>query len=148
LARVRSGGWQSFDLPAESRSVFATLVTRDEHDRDVLWVGTRGSGLLRFGDGVWTRPDDGHGLVSSTIYSLAEAREDDGTRALWVGTTAGLVRRARGVFEPPLWPELTVRQLVSYRGDDGADELFAATGTAGVRHYAHGAWKTIDTKDG
>jgi signal transduction histidine kinase/ligand-binding sensor domain-containing protein/DNA-binding NarL/FixJ family response regulator len=147
LARLRFGGWQSFDLPTESRSVFATLVTRDEHDRDVLWVGTRASGLLRFADGAWSRLGDPQGRMSSTVYSLAETREDDGTRALWVGTQDGLVRFARGVFEPPLWPKSAVRQLVVVRGDDG-EELLAATGNIGVARYVHGVWSFVDKTKG
>ncbi len=149
LARMRLGGWRTFARPEATSSTYAILVTRDESQHDVVWIGTRGNGLLRLSNGKWSRFDKSSGLPDDTVFSLAEIVEDDGTRALWVGTQgAGLARFANDKWSAPLWPDSTVRQLHAIVGDDGKPTLYAATGNRGVRRYAHGSWTAIDTHAG
>lgn len=149
LARARLGGWRTLARADASTSTYAILVSHDARGREVVWLGTRGSGLMRFADGAWSRFDKANGLPDDTVFALAEIVEDDGARALFVGTQGGgLVRFANDKWSAPMWPDATVRQLHAGVGDDGAPVLWAATGNAGVRRYAHGAWSVIDAKAG
>lgn len=64
---------------------------------DVLWLGTLGAGLLRFrpADGELSRLKASDGLISDDIGFLLH----DATGHFWLGTSAGLVRVARGELE-------------------------------------------------
>lgn len=61
-----------------------TSLLVDRHG--VLWIGTSGTGLLRYHKGVFTRLGKLQGFGSDAITSLLE--DDEGS--LWVGTTDGV----------------------------------------------------------
>jgi ligand-binding sensor domain-containing protein/signal transduction histidine kinase len=66
-------------MPAEPR---ALLV--DEHG--AVWIGTAGSGLVRYQNGVITQLRKAGGLVDDFVTALAEDKEGN----LWIGTPNGL----------------------------------------------------------
>lgn len=68
----------------EENSVFSLLAARD----GTLWIGTEGSGLLRYRDGVFTRIDQRNGLTDMFVRALAQ----DAAGILWVGTNNGIFR--------------------------------------------------------
>jgi signal transduction histidine kinase len=57
----------------------------------VLWIGTAGSGLVRFHLGQWTRYTEREGLANNRIGYLAQ----DDAGFLWMGSSQGLTRAAR-----------------------------------------------------
>lgn len=68
----------------EENSVFCLLTARD----GTLWIGTEGSGLLRYRDGIFTRIDQRNGLTDMFVRALAQDAEGN----LWVGTNNGIFR--------------------------------------------------------
>src|SRR5262249_26579428 len=83
-------------------------------------------------------PDD-------TVFAIRALREDDGTRATWIGTqSGGLTRFANGRLDPPLWPDVTIRSLRIATGDDGAPVMLAACGGGGGRRLPHGPGAIVD----
>jgi ligand-binding sensor domain-containing protein/signal transduction histidine kinase len=63
-------------------SVFCLLATRDGS----LWIGTEGSGLIRYHNGIFRSYGAADGLTDSFVRAVAEDRS--GT--IWVGTNNGL----------------------------------------------------------
>jgi len=53
----------------------------------VLWVGTRGGGLLRFRSGKLLRFTRENGLLTNTIFQILE----DGNGKLWMSTSSGVI---------------------------------------------------------
>lgn len=90
LARFDGLHFTVFDrenTPAfDENSVFCLLTARD----GTLWIGTEGSGLLRYRDGVFTRIDQRNGLSDMFVRALAQDAEGN----LWVGTNNGIFRIA------------------------------------------------------
>ena len=110
-------------MPAEPR---ALLVDR----RGAVWIGTAGSGLVRFQGGVITQLRKAGGLVDDFVTALAEDTEGN----LWIGTPNGLsqlsdvkiptVGKAEG-----LAADLYVSVVASHKGG-----LWLATG-GGFTYY-------------
>jgi diguanylate cyclase (GGDEF)-like protein len=63
-----------------------------------LWIGTRGGGVIRRKDGVFTVFDKSSGLPHNVIRSLYE----DKTGRIWVGTEEGIARFENERFTVPL----------------------------------------------
>jgi ligand-binding sensor domain-containing protein/signal transduction histidine kinase len=110
-------------MPAEPR---ALLVDR----HGAVWIGTAGSGLVRYQHGVITQLRKAGGLVDDFVSALAEDKEGN----LWIGTPNGLsqlsdvkiptVGKAEG-----LAADLYVSVVASRKGG-----LWLATG-AGFTYY-------------
>jgi len=92
LARFDGAHFTIFDrenTPAfRENSVFCLLAARDGS----LWIGTEGSGLLRYEKGVFTAFGPLQGLTDMFVRALAQ----DSAGNLWVGTNNGLFRIASG----------------------------------------------------
>lgn len=81
---------------AKSRSVRALLGASDGS----LWVGTEGSGLLRYRDGSFDPEVPPLPGPSDVVWSLAETRAPDGATSIWVGTAGwGLYRLRAGAWK-------------------------------------------------
>jgi len=72
-----------------SSQVFALAHTRDADGGESLWVGTRGQGIGRLKQGVWTRYGEAEGLFNLSVFCFKEAQTPDGRRWLWAGTFGG-----------------------------------------------------------
>ncbi len=89
-------------------------VFRDTRD-GALWMGTSGSGLVRYANGRFTSIGTPHGLPSDVIRSLYQ----DADGWLWIGTEGrGLAR-----IDPTAWASDTAgaaaRTITSIRARDG-----------------------------
>ena len=94
LNRFRNGGWTTVIIQktSVSKPASALLFSRS----GTLWIGTRGNGLLEYGDRLlktWSQAD---GLPSNDVLSLFE----DSKGRLWVGTSSGLARLFDGRLAP------------------------------------------------
>ncbi len=98
LARFDGSHFVVFDqenTPAFlENSVFCLLTARDGS----LWIGTEGSGLLRYRDGVFTRFDVRSGLTDMFVRTLAQ--DSDGN--IWAGTNNGVFRLSLASAAPRL----------------------------------------------
>lgn len=65
-------------------SVFCLLTARDGS----LWIGTEGSGLLHYRNGLFTRFDRAEGLTDMFVRTLAQ----DAAGNIWIGTNNGIFR--------------------------------------------------------
>jgi len=88
LARFDGSHFVVFDrenTPAFlENSVFCLLAARDGS----LWIGTEGSGLLRYQNGTFIRFDHSSGLTDMFVRTLAQ----DSAGKIWVGTNNGVFR--------------------------------------------------------
>jgi ligand-binding sensor domain-containing protein/signal transduction histidine kinase len=88
LARFDGSHFVVFDrenTPAFlENSVFSLLAAKDGS----LWIGTEGSGLLRYRNGVFTRFDHASGLSDMFVRALTQ----DAAGKIWVGTNNGVFR--------------------------------------------------------
>jgi signal transduction histidine kinase/ligand-binding sensor domain-containing protein len=86
LSRLRDGKLNEVhpehDSPGEDVSALLT------DNAGVLWVGTRGNGLMRFADDHWTHYTTDNGLAVNSINYLIEDRQG----YLWMGSFRGLMR--------------------------------------------------------
>jgi signal transduction histidine kinase/ligand-binding sensor domain-containing protein len=88
--------------------VFALQVTRDAEEREIVWCGTRNSGLIKYlpAEDVSIRFDTEQGLASSQVFAIATQPQAE---HLWVGTNRGVVRHQPSSAPP----HLEVRRLVA-----------------------------------
>lgn len=93
LSTFRDGAFESQALPGPSPPSDVLAIHEDRAGRH-LWLGTREAGLLRYGNGTFTRWTTTDGLSSNAIEILYE----DGTGSLWLGTQNGLNRFKDGRF--------------------------------------------------
>ncbi len=86
----------TFPDGTKSRSVRSLLGASDGS----LWVGTEGSGLLRYRDGSFDPEVPALPGPSDVVWSLAETRGPDGATSIWVGTAGwGLYRLRDGAWK-------------------------------------------------
>ena len=95
LARFDGVRFTVFDdrVPGQLRESEVWALAEDADA--ALWIGTFGGGLTRLEDGVFTTYTVRDGLPADQVGALAVGPGGD----LWVGTSAGLVRRRGGRFE-------------------------------------------------
>jgi signal transduction histidine kinase/ligand-binding sensor domain-containing protein/DNA-binding response OmpR family regulator/HPt (histidine-containing phosphotransfer) domain-containing protein len=132
------------------------LENRGNDGTHALWIGTNGGGLARLQMGHWTVYDTtsggaAGGLPDSDVCSLMETHGDDGTHALWIGTSGGLARLEGGrwtVYDTSSGlPNNTVLTLLETRDEDGTRTLWVGT-RGGLARLAGGRWTVYDTKSG
>jgi len=66
-----------------------------EDDEHVFWLGTFGSGLVRFSNGKFVSFRQKDGLLDDTLWSIVE----DGSRNLWMSSNRGLFRVSKSSLE-------------------------------------------------
>ncbi|HXF62820.1 MAG TPA: hypothetical protein VNK95_14445 [Caldilineaceae bacterium] len=107
-------------------------------DGDVIWIGTRGGGLLRFQDNqlqVFNR--DNIGLPGDVITALAVGADG----ALYVGTERGLARFAGNTVTPiPALGDQAIVALAAGRPEVNAGIVWAATAGNEVYVYDGQSW--------
>jgi signal transduction histidine kinase/CheY-like chemotaxis protein/streptogramin lyase len=92
---------QGVQKVSDRQGLHTSLTSVAMEDREgSIWVGLIGEGLARWlGRNDWEGWTKENGLPSNLIWSILRARSD---RALWVGTTGGVVRfPVKG--EPRMW---------------------------------------------
>jgi signal transduction histidine kinase len=94
LNRLTKDGFKSF-TKSDSGLPSNDVSSLYEDGDGALWIGTFGSGLARFKDGVWTRYTTREGLVSNGISYMIE----DGLGHFWIGSAAGLMRVPKTALE-------------------------------------------------
>ena len=90
LVRFDGSRFLRFDsdtIPAlKTDSIFCLEVTRDGS----LWIGTEGSGLIRYQNGVFRLFSAKDGLTNNVVRTVHE----DNAGSIWVGTDSGLFKFA------------------------------------------------------
>jgi signal transduction histidine kinase/ligand-binding sensor domain-containing protein len=174
LARFARSAWSVHDaasgaLPDDR--VLALCAGEDENGRPVVWAGTNG-GLARFANDRWevvhaSEKDGAHGRTASGgtngglpnegVLCLLETRDEDGDRALLVGTMGGgLARFANGrwsIFNTTNGlPNDVVVSLLETAAPAGADgsgrALWVGTSGGGLACHAGGRWTVFDSASG
>jgi signal transduction histidine kinase/ligand-binding sensor domain-containing protein/CheY-like chemotaxis protein len=121
-----------------------------------VWVGTNGGGLARVALGGWVAYDEKRAQGTSSlphgdVWSLAEARESDGTSEIWVGTGGGGVARfARGewaVYDAAsgALPDDRVLALCTGTDEHGRSVVWAGTNAGGLARFAEDRWEVFHT---
>jgi ligand-binding sensor domain-containing protein len=120
-------------------------ITALQADGDVIWIGTRGGGLLRFQDNqLQVFNSDNINLPGNTITALALG----GDGALYIGTDRGLARFADNIMTPILeldaGPAEPITALAA--GDPNAGSGIVWVATAGNQVYAYDgqSWTRFD----
>ncbi|MEZ4698884.1 MAG: ATP-binding protein [Rhodothermales bacterium] len=106
LVRFDGVAFDTFDKRTDDAFAINDIVTILAGRDSVLWIGTRGGGLLRY-DGAFSRFDEASGLTSHFITTLYE----DAAGTIWAGTYGG--------------------GLLAYRGPDGFEAYGADAGLPG-----------------
>ena len=145
LWRYRDGRWEAY-RPVDSLSL---PIESLERDGTVLWVGTRGGGLVRLEEGEAVVYPHSPDLPGSEITAL---ELEAGGGALWVGTDAGLVKRVGDQWLAAGWGGrlgadriMAIESTLSETGD-----LTVSVGIegGGVARFAGGSWSLIDVDAG
>jgi diguanylate cyclase (GGDEF)-like protein len=109
-----------------------------------LWIGTRGGGLVRLSNGVFTQFLKSEGLPNDFVRSVFE----DSRGRLWVGTEGGLARLEQGRFVPvhPL-PAASSPEVVLAIAESG-DDMWLGTDGAGLLRLRGQKTESFTRKDG
>ncbi|HEX4963443.1 MAG TPA: hypothetical protein VF173_21615, partial [Thermoanaerobaculia bacterium] len=95
LARLRGGTWTRYDQHSgfPPGPIIKLLACRGPDGEPIVWVGTFGSGLLRFDDeGRWQHFDSRSGLPAAYVYNILATNSETSEPTLWVTTPAALAR--------------------------------------------------------
>jgi signal transduction histidine kinase len=93
----------------------ALILSLYEDADNVLWIGTKGSGLLRWREGVVNAFTSAGGLFSDAIYSILE----DGHTNLWLNSSRGIFRLEKKQMEAVIRGRRSVVNSISYGKADG-----------------------------
>jgi signal transduction histidine kinase/ligand-binding sensor domain-containing protein len=95
------------------------FIQRDDHGREIIWLATQNSGLIKYipGDEISARFDTEQGLTSEQVFTLAELN-----REIWIGTNRGIVRHRPSLVEPRIQAARLVADR-NYEADDLTGEL-------------------------
>jgi signal transduction histidine kinase/ligand-binding sensor domain-containing protein len=114
LVRVQGDAVSTIDLPPSMPLADVRVMAEDAAGN--LWIGTDGTGLLRWKDGQFTRFTRENGLSSDFVWALQP--EPDG--ALWIGTYGGgLARLKNGRAVSCTTRHGLVDDVICHIADDG-----------------------------
>jgi signal transduction histidine kinase/CheY-like chemotaxis protein/ligand-binding sensor domain-containing protein len=160
LVRFSEGQWLTVDTrssPLPKSSVYSFLETKTPDGRNVLWMGTRNGGIVRWtgpsagkSDGEWKRFDiDNTGLFHDRVTRMALIHEPDGQTRVW----AASFHEGLAIFENERWrldklPKFEsfgpfIRTLLETRGKDGTYVQWAGTRDGGLLKRVNGRWERI-----
>ncbi len=91
LTRFKAGVFTNFPLERGPGGATGGAVCVYEDPRHVFWIGTYGSGLMRFQDGKFVSFKRKDGLFDDSIWSIVE--DDSGN--LWMSSNRGLFRTSK-----------------------------------------------------
>jgi ligand-binding sensor domain-containing protein len=94
-----------------------TVLALHEDEAGNLWIGTLGSGLLRFCEGKFTAYTMKDGLPDDTIYHILE----DDQQHLWMSSNKGIIRVSRLELEARAPNATQPLSLVTYTTADGLE---------------------------
>jgi signal transduction histidine kinase/CheY-like chemotaxis protein/ligand-binding sensor domain-containing protein len=86
LVRLTQGKFSVISLPANGGGAQLDAIYEDADH--VLWLGTAGSGLLRYADGKFTRFTEKEGMFDDNAFTVLE----DASGYLWMSSNRGIVR--------------------------------------------------------
>lgn len=123
----------------EIKNSFMTSLVEDRGG--ALWLGSRGSGLLRYQHGRFTRLTTEHGLPDNVVLDLVRDLRSGG---LWIGTAKGVSYLendgvTRYSTEDGL-PESPIRSLAAARGGG----LWVGTANGDVARFEDGKWTAVE----
>ncbi|MGB0881931.1 MAG: ligand-binding sensor domain-containing protein [Vicingaceae bacterium] len=109
-----------------------------------IWIGTNGSGLIKFGNKAFTSFEKVNGLNNSTIYSIITDTKND----IWIGTGSDGAYKFNGTTSTHYTtknglPSNSISVLLL----DNKGYLWFATRN-GLARYKDGIFKTFTTKEG
>jgi ligand-binding sensor domain-containing protein/signal transduction histidine kinase len=126
LLHVQQRPVQTLALPA-AVSQHPVLTVCLAHDGSV-WGGTDGAGIFRWANDALTQYGVEYGLTDLHVAALLEDRRTN----LWVGTFAGLFRRAEDRFEP-VPGHAAVREPILALLEDRSGDIWAGGQTGLIR---------------
>lgn len=94
------------------RSLILSLY---EDADNILWIGTKGHGLLRWKDGIVNEFTSSQGLYSDAIYSILE----DNHANLWLNSSRGIFRVEKKRIEAVLRGQESTINSISYGKSEG-----------------------------
>jgi len=144
LARFDGVHFTVFDArntPALHSNGIRSMV---QDDAGNLWIGTYGSGVLRYRDGhfkAYTRDD---GLASNVVYEVYRDHSGD----LWFATAGGVSRLHDGRFKTLTTKDGLPGNHVYRIVEDHSGDFWFGTLTGGLVRDHDGRLTTFTTKDG
>jgi signal transduction histidine kinase/ligand-binding sensor domain-containing protein len=103
-------------------------------DRNTLWIGTLGRGLLRYSGGQVTHYTLHEGLPNETINSVLTDAEDN----VWLGSNRGIFRIQRSDMDDVAAGRRTTMELTRYGQADGMKSAETSAGSQ------PSAWRSSD----
>jgi ligand-binding sensor domain-containing protein/signal transduction histidine kinase len=121
--------------------VWKMLVDRD----GTLWLGTRGGGLTRYRDGVFSTLSKEQGLSGDSVQALWQ----DGDGSLWIGTSGGGLNHYRdGKFTVYTTKDGLSSDTVFSLHGDAAGNLWIGTDGGGLNRLRDGKFTHYTTRQG
>ncbi|HEY1946536.1 MAG TPA: two-component regulator propeller domain-containing protein [Bryobacteraceae bacterium] len=105
---------------------------------DSLWLGTRGSGLLRYKDGKITRFTTRNGLVSNSVYQIVDDRRGN----FWMSSPVGVFSVSREELDGVTSGTLPGIHAVAYGTSDGMEtsQMYGGMQPAGCIRSSGELW--------
>ncbi|HZE81610.1 MAG TPA: two-component regulator propeller domain-containing protein [Candidatus Polarisedimenticolia bacterium] len=95
VTRFKNGEFNNIPLAAGENGTSTGVNCMYEDDEHVFWLGTFGSGLVRFSNGKFVSFRQKDGLLDDTLWSIVE----DGSRNLWMSSNRGLFRVSKSSLD-------------------------------------------------
>ena len=123
VTTLQAGVLEPYSLPTSLNRTDARAIVEDKFGD--IWIGTRGDGLYRLHDGLFSRYSGDSGLVSDFILSLYA----DADGVLWVGTRDGLTRMQGGRSTSFTTKEGLPDNAICFITEDDAGHLWFGSGS-------------------
>jgi len=115
LGYFENGAFKNIELSQFLDNKSPTIIRIYEDSKHVLWMGTWGSGLIRYAEGAISVYSHKDGLFDDTIYGIVE--DDSGN--LWLSSNRGIVRMPQDELERIAKHQLKTLSYVLFGAADG-----------------------------
>ncbi len=132
--------------------IITSLAVTREKNKNILWMGTIGLGLLRYDGAQWKYFNTASGFADNYIFSLLAVQESASVYTLWVGTAnAGLCRLKSGGWQTldmrARMPHASVVSLLITAGNEGSQVFYVGTNN-GIWKYDNGRQTVFERRHG
>ncbi|MFM1876890.1 MAG: hypothetical protein RL266_2627 [Bacteroidota bacterium] len=116
------------------RGIYSIFVDQD----NVIWIGSRGGGLIKLENGSLSNFLQDNGLPSNNVFAITQTKD----RRMWLACSKGVASFDGSAFT--IHPETEGRTYFAIAKGRNESVWFGGTPGNGVLHYTNGRFESVD----
>jgi len=141
---LEKGSFDRESIKTYLTGTFVMDIFEDEREKDLFWIGTNGSGLIRFKNKEITTFTEKDGLANNNVFKILEDQREN----LWFGSSDGISRISKREFNDFIHGRTKTLQCTIFGFSDGLQSLECRRGSRNSAIKTHNGELWFGTRKG